>query len=90
MDRRNWLLPIDAGLQNDQRDGLPDESQAPERVFICGLTFMMGCPQADGPSSVSVVSVPRRIKSTSHRQHLPTKDIWVYPLRRDFHRILQA
>ena len=29
-------------------------------------------------------------KSTSHRQHLPTKDIWVYPLRRDFHRILHA
>jgi hypothetical protein len=23
-------------------------------------------------------------KSMTHRQHLPTKDIWIYPLRRDF------
>jgi len=29
-------------------------------------------------------------KSATHRQHLPTKDIWVYPLRRDFGKLLRS
>ena len=29
-------------------------------------------------------------KSTAHEQVLPTKDIWLYPLRRDFQTLLRA
>jgi len=29
-------------------------------------------------------------KSTAHEQVLPAKDIWLYPLRRDFDALLRA
>ncbi len=35
-------------------------------------------------------TVGRGKKSTVHQQVLPTKDIWLYPLRRDFTIVLQA
>ena len=35
-------------------------------------------------------TVGRGKKSTAHTQVLPTKDIWLYPLRRDFGAILRA
>ena len=35
-------------------------------------------------------TVGRGKKSTAHQQVLPTKDIWLYPLRRDFGAILRA
>ncbi len=35
-------------------------------------------------------TVGRGKKSTSHLQVLPTKDIWLYPLRRDFWIALRA
>ena len=35
-------------------------------------------------------TVGRGKKSAVHQQVLPTKDIWLYPLRRDFGTILRA
>jgi hypothetical protein len=35
-------------------------------------------------------TVGRGKKSTAHQQVLPTKDIWLYPLRRDFTNVLRA
>ena len=35
-------------------------------------------------------TVGRGKKSTSHLQVLPTKDIWLYPLRRDYSTALRA
>jgi len=35
-------------------------------------------------------TVGRGKKSTAHDQQLPTKDIWLYPLRHDFGAVLQA
>ena len=35
-------------------------------------------------------TVGRGKKSTDHQQVLPTKDIWLYPLRRDFGELLRA
>lgn len=35
-------------------------------------------------------TVGRGKKSTSHLQVLPTKDIWLYPLRRDYSTTLRA
>jgi hypothetical protein len=35
-------------------------------------------------------TVGRGKKSTDHQQVLPTKDIWLYPLRRDFTTVLRA
>ena len=35
-------------------------------------------------------TVGRGKKSTDHQQVLPTKDIWLYPLRRDFTNVLRA